>query len=54
MRNYNTQALKANPDACPLDFKMGNNMIQQVGRVALDEALDMVVELSGKRPTFTY
>ena len=43
------QALKANPDRCPGEFKMASNYITNQGRIAITEALDMVYEMSGGR-----
>ena len=41
------QALKANPERCPLELKMGSNYITKQGQIAMAEALDMVYEMSG-------
>lgn len=41
------QALKANPEGAPRTLKVSYNNHTSMSRVALDEARDMVLELTG-------
>ena len=44
-----TQALKANPERAPKELKANANYISRFGQTALNDALDMVYDVSGGR-----
>ena len=43
------QALKANPERAPKELKANANYISTFGQTALNDALDMVYDVSGGR-----
>lgn len=48
------QALKANPAGAPQELKLNANYLKRFGQIALEEAIDMVFDMSKKQITITY
>jgi NLR family CARD domain-containing protein 3 len=48
------QALKANAELAPREFKINANYLTTFGQVALKEALDMVYDMARKEITITF
>ena len=48
-----SQALKANPQGAPKELKISSNRLTRFGQVALQEALDMVFEMTRNQKEIT-